>query len=167
MRDDIHLIPYDGQEDIVLSLIAGFWKDHNNVEMTDEELRQDLDAWTAPGHLLYLIMKDDAWIGFVHLGSRGGAIDWMEDLYITKEYRGRGIGSYVIARVEEFIQTWSDSMYIEVASRNLDAMRLYHRLGYDVLNTVTIRKDFHPEDFTTASEETISHMNFHIKKRKQ
>lgn len=164
MNEHIHLIPYDGQKDIAFSLIAGFWKDHNNVEMSNEELQQDLDDWTSQGHLLYLIMKDDAWIGFVHLGSRGGAIDWLEDLYIQKEYRNRGIGSYVIHRVEEFIQTWSDSMYIEVAARNLDAMRLYHRLGYDVLNTVTIRKDFIPEKFENVSEEKINHMNFQIRK---
>lgn len=33
------------------------------------------------------------------------------------------------------------SLYLEVAARNIEALKLYQRLGYDTLNTVTIRKD--------------------------
>ena len=35
--------------------------------------------------------------------------------------------------------------YITFATCNFDAVYFYRGLGYDALNTITIRKDFHPE----------------------
>lgn len=62
------------------------------------------------------------------------------------------------------VSAWSDSMYIEAAARNIDAIRLYHSLGFDVLNTITMRKDFQPDDFETIAEETIHELPFVIRK---
>lgn len=146
------------------ALIAGFWKDHNDYEQTGEEALNNLHEWTQKEHLFLMIRYEDQNIGFVHLGSRGANTDWLEDFYIKAQYRRQGIGTKVIHMVEEMVRTWSDSMYIEASSRNKDAIRLYHSLGYDVLNTITIRKDFHPEDFETLSRETVEGMDFVVRR---
>ena len=101
------------------------------------------------------------------MASRGGEIDWLEDLYVKKEFQNQGIGTKAIQAVEQIVKAYSQSLYIEAASRNLKAIQLYHRLGYDCLNTITVRKDFQPSDFETIEKVTIGNQEFKIKKRKQ
>ena len=46
-------------------------------------------------------------------------------------------------------------------------IRLYRRLGYDCLNTVTIRKDFEPEKFETLHKETLLGETFDVRRYKR
>lgn len=161
---DIQLVQYLDQKKQACSLISGFWHDHNGYDQSVMEAENNLEEWTQEGHLFLLVLKKDTYIGFVHLASRGGNIDWLEDLHIVKEYRRHGFGRQVVCMVEQMVRTWSDSMYIEAAARNTDAIRLYHTLGFDVLNTITIRKDFHPEAFTCISQQTVHQMEFEVRK---
>lgn len=98
------------------------------------------------------------------MGNRGAEVDWLEDLFLLKEYQRKGIGSLVIRKLEEIVKSYSESLYIEVAARNLIAMKLYYELGYDCLNTITIRKDFNGEDFSLIQKENIGGFIFEIKK---
>ena len=161
---DIQLVQYLDQKEQACRLIAGFWHDHNGYDQTLQEAENNLKEWTQEEHLFLLVLLQDTYIGFAHLGSRGGNIDWLEDLYICKEYQRHGYGHRVVCMVEQMVRTWSDSMYIEAAARNKDAVRLYHSLGFDVLNTITMRKYFKPQDFETAAQETIDGMIFQVRK---
>lgn len=163
---DVCLEPYNGEQEQACSLIQGFWKAHNDWMPTLAEALSDLQNWTAEGHRFYFVMSGDTYLGFVHLGSRGCEIDWLEDLFILPEYQGQGIGSRVITLVEEIVKGYSESLYIEAAVRNTGAIRLYHRAGYDVLNTVTLRKDFQPETHETVREESLQALPFRIRYRK-
>ena len=115
---------------------------------------------------MYFIKKDNQFVGFVHLGSRGCAIDWLEDIYVIEEYQRQGIGTYAIQLVEEIVKEYSDCLYIEAAARNYQAIRLYQKIGYNCLNTITIRKDFHPEKYDVTHHECIHNLDFTIKKEK-
>lgn len=95
------------------------------------------------------------------------AADWLEDLFILPEFQGRGIGSEAIKLLESTVKQYSESMYIEAAARNERAIRLYRRLGYDCLNTVTIRKDFEPEKFETLHKETLLGETFDVRRYKR
>ena len=121
-------------------LIKRFWLEHNGETQTDAEARADLCAWTA---------------------------DWLEDLFILPEFQGRGIGSEAIKLLESTVKQYSESMYIEAAARNERAIRLYRKLGYDCLNTVTIRKDFEPEKFETLHKETLLGETFDVRRYKR
>ena len=154
-------------KDIACKLIKDFWKEHNNIIQTLEDTESDFEEWIKEGHKLYLVKYDDAYIGFAHLASRGASIDWLEDLYILKDYQNKGIGRQVIGRLEELVKIYSESLYIEVAARNLNAMKLYKNLGYDCLNTITIRKDFNEDDFEVIQKEKISGNEFDIKRYKK
>ena len=43
-------------------------------------------------------------------------------------------------------------------------MKLYHRLGYHCLNTVTLRKDFQPENFEVIRSEEFLGYPLEVKK---
>lgn len=51
---------------------------------------------------------------------------------------------------------------MDVVPDNLPALRLYHRLGYDRLSTVTVRKDMQP--FVTERSEQIGGLPFRVKR---
>lgn len=150
----------------MIKLIKGFWLAHNNYNQSDEEANIDLLNWTKDGHLLYFINYEEKNVGFIHLGSRGCKIDWLEDIYVLPNYQNKGIGTSAIKIVEDIVKTYSDSLYIEAASRNYRAIKLYKSLGYDCLNTITVRKDFNKEDFDVISKVNIFDNEFQIKKEK-
>ena len=156
-----------GREEEAVRLIQGFWLAHNRYHQTQEEAKADLRAWTGPGHKLYVITLENVTVGLLHLGSRGGEIDWLEDLFILPEYQGCGIGSQAIRLAESMVRQYSQSMYIEAAARNKRAIRLYRRLGYDCLNTVTIRKDFPGYEYDIVREEQVYGERFEIRKDRE
>lgn len=163
---NIKLHLYENETTIAIALIKKFWKEHNNYEMSEEEANEDLKSWTKAGHKLYLIKSECEYIGFVHLGSRGGEIDWLEDIYVMAEHQNKGIGTYVIKLLEDIVREYSESLYIEAAARNEKAIRLYYRMGYDCLNTITVRKDFAPKNHEVIRTESIYDQEFEIKRYK-
>ncbi len=161
---DVTLHPYQNEKDIAVRLIRGFWKEHNGYAQSVEEAVEDLQNWTQEGHKFFLIVSESQYVGFVHLGSRGAEPDWLEDIYVESQWQNRGIGTRAIRLVEEIVKTYSESLYIEAAARNERAIRLYRRIGYDCLNTITIRKDFHPEKHEVIRSERIYDQDFVVKR---
>lgn len=164
---DVQLAAYQNEQETAAGLIIKFWQEHNHFTPSFEDACADLKEWTREGHSLYFISLDGRYIGFVHLGSRGCRADWLEDIFVLPEFQGRGIGSRAIELAEEIVKEYSDSLYIEAAARNMKAIRLYRRIGYDCLNTVTLRKDFHPEKCETISRETIMGLDFEVKRYRE
>ena len=126
---------------------------------------------TLIGHILYdskLLYTDQekALELDSKVGSRGGKIDWLEDLFIVPEQQGKGFGSEAIRLLEEIVKKYSVSLYIEAAARNEAAIRLYRKLGYDCLNTITIRKDFPGYEYDVVRKEKIHELEFEIRKDK-
>ena len=156
----------DSREADAIWLIQGFWLAHNRYQQTEEEAKADLNAWTGAGHKLYFIVLGDRTVGLLHLGSRGGKPDWLEDLFVLPEYQGQGIGSQAVRLAEGMVRQYSQSMYIEAAARNERAIRLYRRLGYNCLNTVTVRKDFPGYHYDVVREERVYGERFEIRKDK-
>ena len=62
------------------------------------------------------------------------------------------------------VKEYSESIYLEVAARNLRALKLYHKNGYNCLNTVTVRKDFEPDNFEVIEKNNIAGFDFEIKR---
>ncbi len=50
---------------------------------------------------------------------------------------------------------------MEVVPDNLPAMRLYHRLGYDRLSVITMRKDY--DEFETERVEHIASLPMRVR----
>ncbi len=160
----VKLAPYQGEQVQAISLIQAFWKAHNGYDMQPEEAKDDLSVWTSQGHKFYFICRNGEPVGFLHLGSRGGKIDWLEDLFVLPACQKQGIGSEAVRLAEEIVKEYSQSMYIEAAARNEGAIRLYRKLGYDCLNTISVRKDFPGYEYRVVRKETIYGEEFEIRK---
>ena len=87
MNEIIALQKYENEAQLAKELIRGFWLAHGDYVITDEEAAENLAAWTDKGHVFYFILKEEIPIGFVHLGSRGAEVDWIEDLLDRKSTR--------------------------------------------------------------------------------
>lgn len=57
--------------------------------------------------------------------------------------------------------------YITFATCNFDAVYFYRGLGYDALNTITIRTDFHPEQLEQISKEYVLKQDFVVRRIKR
>ena len=80
------------------------------------------------------------------------------------EFQGHGYGSEALSLIENIVKEYSESIYLEVAARNLRALKLYHKNGYNCLNTVTVRKDFEPDNFEVIEKNNIAGFDFEIKR---
>lgn len=161
----IVLKEYINEQKELMRLIKVFWLCHNGWNQTDEETLCDLINWTKEGHKIYLIIYNNEKVGFIHLGSRGAGIDWLEDLFVLPEYQNRGIGTKSIELVENIVKEYSISLYIEAAAKNERAIKLYRKLGYDCLNTISVRKDFKKDNLVCVRKEKIYDEVFEIKKK--
>ena len=160
---DVQLRAYNNEMETATRLIIQFWQAHNHFTPSFEDAQSDLNDWTKAGHKLYFIVLNNEYVGFLHLGSRGCEADWLEDVFVLPEHQGKGVGSRAIQLAEEIVKAYSESLYIEVAARNRKAIRLYQKIGYSCLNTVTIRKDFRPEAYETIGKESIMGIDFDVK----
>lgn len=159
---DIALKPYDGtsEKQMLRSIIAFFRVHHSQID--EAQARKDLAGWTEEDHELYDILGDGAPVGFVHLNWRGATVCWIEDIFVEEGLRRQGIASRAIGLVEEALQTRDvEGICMDVVPDNLPALRLYHRLGYDRLSIVTVRKDMQP--FATERREQIGGLDFRVR----
>lgn len=163
MENDVYLSDYHNENEMLLDLIQRFWIVHNDETPSPEEVLEDFHTCTGAGHQLFFIKKNSSYIGFLHLGSRGAEINWIEELFILPEYQGHGYGSKALKLAENLVREYSDSIYLEVAAFNFRATELYRRNGYDCLNTITLRKDFQPQKYKTLRTETLFDHSFEIK----
>lgn len=163
----IHIKEYVNEIKTTTELIKEFWLEHNSESITNEDAMADLSLWTQEGNKLYLVIYEESIVGFIHLGSRGASIDWLENIFILSKYQNKGIGTKSIELVEEIVRQYSPSLYIEASARNQRAIGLYRKLGYDCLNTITVRKDFNIEDFEVVNNIIISANEFDIRKPKK
>lgn len=148
-------------QQLAITLIQQFWIEHNG-ECSFEDAKDDLMVFIGKDHVLYFIQVQQEIVGFVHLASRGGEINWLEHLFILKDKRHQGYGSKAIQLVEQMVQSTSSSLYMEVAMKNQKVLPLYHHLGYTTLNTITIRKDFESQQMEKIGEQTIADLPFVI-----
>ena len=159
----ILLQKYNGNhEATVLRFIVSFFLAHH-VKIDEAQARENLSDWTQADHELYDILGDGKPVGFLHLNMRGSTVCWIEDIFVAEHLRGQGIASKAIELAEEILRRRGvTGVCMDVVPDNIAALKLYHRLGYDRLSTVTVRKDFQP--FETGRAEQIAGMDFRIKK---
>jgi ribosomal protein S18 acetylase RimI-like enzyme len=79
--------------------------------------------------LAHVLPVDDTWIPDTWVtGSRIGEI---ESLSVLPEYRGSGLGTEFLSRLEQHLHAIGvDDLILGVLTGNTDAIRLYERRGY-------------------------------------
>jgi len=104
---------------------------------------ETLAEWLLPPSKLYRIVADGVDAGFLRLCFRGGNVAWIEDIFVDPACRGRGYATAAIEEAERIVA--ADPRYtavcLDVVPRNQAALHLYHKLGYDRLSLITVRKE--------------------------
>jgi [ribosomal protein S18]-alanine N-acetyltransferase len=104
-------------------------------------LGRDHDASMAilrdPTREVYVAERDGALAGFAILCVTGAFIGYLQSVAVDPRFRGAGIGSELIAFVEERIFRVSPNVFICVSSFNDRARVLYERLGYAYVGALT------------------------------
>lgn len=138
----------------MVELLAAFFAEHyalsenEAASVTPERLAaagEDLADWEArEDATLYFITEDGDTAGLLFLARHGGSVVWIENLYVRPEMRRRGIATRAITLAEEIAreELHAPAVSMDVIPQNQAAMRMYHALGYDTLQMITMRKPF-------------------------
>ena len=151
----------DCYTEVLLPFIADFWDVHH-AEFSLETCRGILRDWTKAENCFFVIMRNDAAVGFLRTHNSSPTVCWIDDIYVDAAQRGQGIASEAIRQMEKRLLTdGCRSFCMEVVPDNLPAMRLYHRLGYDRLSVITMRKDY--DELETERVEHIASLPMRVR----
>ena len=86
---------------------------------------------------VYLARDETGLAGFVILCMTGAFVGYIQTVCIDPSRRGQGLGSRLVEFAERRILKVSPNVFMCVSSFNVDARRLYQRLGYKVVGELT------------------------------
>ena len=78
----------------------------------------------------YVAMSDGEVVGFILISMQGSFTGYIKSIAVREDWRGRGVGSALLAFAEERILRDSPNVFLCVSSFNERAHALYQRLGY-------------------------------------
>ena len=155
---------YQNESETAIPLIQAFWLHHSHADQTPGEAAEDLRAWTAPKHAFYLILRDGQAVGFLHLGSRGGPVTgWKSCLFCPPSKTRASAPRPFDWQKKSSASTLTRSYRSSGPQRGRH--RLYRRLGYDCLNSITIRKDLRDTGFHCVRQEQLYGLPFEIRRK--
>jgi ribosomal protein S18 acetylase RimI-like enzyme len=100
-------------------------------------LRRDYQAsvetLSVPTKEVYLGLVEAEIAGFTILNLHGGFVGYVQTLCVAPEWRDRGIGSALMSFAEKRIFKETPNVFICVSSFNPEALKLYKRLGYEII----------------------------------
>jgi len=107
----------------------------------------DLLMAGTPFAKAYILEKDNLPCGYALLAETwsqeaGGAVIWIEELYVLPEYRGHGLGHEFFSFLEKTYQNHAKRFRLEVEDENEGAVRLYKRMNFDFFPYKQMKKEF-------------------------
>jgi ribosomal protein S18 acetylase RimI-like enzyme len=90
-----------------------------------------------PSREAYWVEDEGQWAGFLLLYLHGPFRGYLQTICLRASCRGRGVGSAVLAWAEERIFRESPNVFLCVSDFNTGALRLYRRLGYELVGPLT------------------------------
>ena len=92
----------------------------------------------------FIFEKDECILGYgvlayTHSQEAGGKVVWIEEIYVKKEYRGKGIGSEFLEFVKNNIP--ARRYRLETEPENERAAALYRRHGFEHFEYVNYKLD--------------------------
>src|SRR5262245_30472185 len=103
-------------------------------------LKRDLAACRAalasPIKERYVVRDGEERVGLLVLDMSGPFPGYIQSICIAPGARSRGLGTRVLAWAEERILRDSPNVFMCVSSFNPDALRLYRRVGYEIVGTL-------------------------------
>ncbi len=88
---------------------------------------------------VFIAVIEDTVVGSIILNMHGALVGYIQSICVSKEYRGKGVGSALLDYAETRIFASSANAFLMVSSFNPNARRLYERRGYGAVGEL---KDF-------------------------
>jgi len=92
-----------------------------------------LEIVTDPSREVYLAFIEGEVTGFAILHLQGLFNGYIQAVCVGPQWRNKGIGSRLMVFAEERIFSETSNAFICVSSLSENALRLYERLGYEVI----------------------------------
>ncbi len=119
-------------------MLQDFWSTQL-VEASKADILEDIRRMLSPKCYSYLLDVDGETAGFIHVDEKYGYVNNIEYLYIKPEFRGQGLGSFVLDEIKKILFAHGlKRVQIEANPSNLKALKLYHSLGFDNIDTLTL-----------------------------
>jgi len=133
--------------DEAIGLICQFFEHHSRCvsaprTVTREEAAEIWDQWLKGG-MLFGYESGGRLLGLIRFREDHGTY-WLEDLVVDERERGTGIGRRMLQWAEEWVRSrGAQSLFLDVVPANLEALDFFLSQGYEYLNTIELRKNFH------------------------
>lgn len=133
MNPEIHRLQLQTEAQWCASIMANS-EPWITLSRTYEESLQILtDSLADSSKEVYLATQEGELSGFIILNLKGAFIGYVQTICIDAKSRGKGIGSKLLKFAEERIYRESPNVFLCVSSFNVEAKRLYERLGYEIV----------------------------------
>jgi ribosomal protein S18 acetylase RimI-like enzyme len=85
----------------------------------------------------YVAREEDRLAGLLILNLKGAFVGYIQTVCAARGYRGKGVGTELVAFAEDRIFREHRNVFICVSDFNPGARRLYERLGYRLVGELT------------------------------
>ncbi|MGO1369194.1 GNAT family N-acetyltransferase [Senegalia sp. (in: firmicutes)] len=155
-------------KEIVSPMIVELMNYHRKLTKAPEEYwctiekgEQTFNSWLKEGNI-YLAMEDRDVIGFFYLEFGGDNAAWLEDLYILKKYRKKGLGKKAMSLLDNMLINENvTALFVDVIPRNISAIEFYREIGFDHLNMIQLRKNY---DSRLNKKDSVEILGYNFKK---
>lgn len=122
----------------ISTMLKLFWKSQL-AEATDSDVLEDIRRMLDPECISFLICYNENVAGFIFVNEKYGFFNNIEYLYIKEEYRAKGLASFALREVMKIVKSRNNNrVQIEVSPSNVKALKLYHKLGFNHIDTFTL-----------------------------
>ena len=120
------------------SMLKDFWTTQL-VNASDDDILEDIRRMLSPKCFGYVIMYGTRIAGFVFVNEKYGYINNIEYLFIKEEYRNKGLASFALEKIKNIVLENNNArVQIEVSPNNIGALKLYHKLGFTSIDTISL-----------------------------
>ena len=134
--DEEGLISLIGEFRVALARFRGITR-----EIDIEAAKKELAGYQEENFPIFVAENDDGKIVGYLVCRVDGDVVWAESLFVSPEFRRRGIGSALYAEAERLAQKLgNDSVYNWVHPNNDSIISFLRNRGYSVLNLIELRR---------------------------
>jgi ribosomal protein S18 acetylase RimI-like enzyme len=105
---------------------------------TNGSARRALEEGFSKDEIYVAVDNDNACYGFIWIIKKGifHAFPYIHIIAVKKDFRGKGIGKLLLQCAEKQCFEESSKLFLVVADFNLNAKRLYERIGYSEVGEI-------------------------------